>query len=581
MNKDVIYIEPEDDITDIITKIENSKEKIIALVPPKKASVFRSIVNIKLIAKAGVNASKSVVLVTTDPSIIKLAGATKLPVTKDLQSAPTIPESDTAEKIETTSEDTVIESTGETEEEVVESIEKEAEEKKEDESEKSEKPEESDEEKERKEDEKDEPEGSKDSKGKKKKTLTGNWFLDHKKVLILSGVGALVLILALVWAFGIAPAAYVTVAVRTTSTNFSESATFTNNLSEENISEGKFYLTEEKIETKSEVEFDATGKKNVGEKATGEVEIYSYFNATDSGGFRQVEKGKTFTINGLVFVAENAGSIKWDGILSHCQNYETDNLAGAKLSDARCLVYGDTVKITAAEPGEAYNIAANNGDWKYTTNESIRAYSSSATSGGSDKTVTVVRQSDIDAALAKIADSNSGTEAARKQQLLDSIKEDSFVIESSYKQKMGDPISDPKLGEEVEEGKKAKLTVITTDSIYVIDKTKVEEFISTKAKLAENYKIYKMNDPFVENFTAVGDSYIGKIKTSFVSGPKVTENDVIDAIKGKGLGEARAALLDTFSGIDSNKTKINVSYPWVFNIPSNPTKITVTIDVEE
>ena len=28
MNKDVIYIESEDDITDIITKIENAKEKI-------------------------------------------------------------------------------------------------------------------------------------------------------------------------------------------------------------------------------------------------------------------------------------------------------------------------------------------------------------------------------------------------------------------------------------------------------------------------------------------------------------------------------------------------------------------------
>ena len=29
MNKDVIYIEPEDDITDIITKIEKSKEKTV------------------------------------------------------------------------------------------------------------------------------------------------------------------------------------------------------------------------------------------------------------------------------------------------------------------------------------------------------------------------------------------------------------------------------------------------------------------------------------------------------------------------------------------------------------------------
>ena len=92
MNKDVIYIEPEDDITDIITKLENSKEKIVALVPPKKAGVFRSIVNIKLIAKAGASAGKTVVLVTTDPSIVKLAAATRLPVTKNLQTAPVIPE---------------------------------------------------------------------------------------------------------------------------------------------------------------------------------------------------------------------------------------------------------------------------------------------------------------------------------------------------------------------------------------------------------------------------------------------------------------------------------------------------------
>ena len=90
-----------------------------------------------------------------------------------------------------------------------------------------------------------------------------------------------------------------------------------------------------------------------------------------------------------------------------------------------------------------------------------------------------------------------------------------------------------------------------------------------------------MNDPFIENFMAVGEGYVGKIKTSFVSGPKVTENDVVNIIKGKGLGEARADLLDAFSGIDSNKTKINVSYPWVFSIPNNPTKITVTIEVEE
>ena len=99
MNKDVIYIEPEDDITDIIAKIEKSKEKIVALVPPKKAGVFRSIVNIKLISKAGASADKSVVLVTVDPSIVKLAAATKLPVSKNLQSAPEIPKAEATESL--------------------------------------------------------------------------------------------------------------------------------------------------------------------------------------------------------------------------------------------------------------------------------------------------------------------------------------------------------------------------------------------------------------------------------------------------------------------------------------------------
>ena len=92
MNKEVIYIEPEDDITDIISKIENAKAKIVALVIPKKADIFRSAVNTKLIAKAGSEAKKSVVLVTTEPSVIKLAAIAKLPVTKDLKTVPTVPE---------------------------------------------------------------------------------------------------------------------------------------------------------------------------------------------------------------------------------------------------------------------------------------------------------------------------------------------------------------------------------------------------------------------------------------------------------------------------------------------------------
>ena len=74
MNKDVIYIEPEDDITDIIAKIEKSKEKIVALVPPKKAGVFRSLVNIKLIIRNTAYHFKSMLKTYACISLIRSAG---------------------------------------------------------------------------------------------------------------------------------------------------------------------------------------------------------------------------------------------------------------------------------------------------------------------------------------------------------------------------------------------------------------------------------------------------------------------------------------------------------------------------
>ena len=568
MNKDVIYIEPEDDITDIITKIENSKEKILALVPPKKAGVFRSIVNIKLIAKAGVNAGKTIVLVTTDQSIIKLAAATRLPVTKDLQSAPAIPKVDESIKAETTSVDEVLAADGgQTEESVAEDLE----------SEKEAKPkkvvvkdsQESEDATKVDKDDKNNKDDKKSDKDKKKSKMSPK----KRKIIIGSAIGGgLLFILILVWAFKIAPAATVTVAIRTTTTNFSENATFTTKMSEENASQGKFYLEEKKVETKVEASFEATGSKNVGEKAKGELIVYQYFKER---GNIAIEKGASFTNSELTFVADDDTTLSWDGKdFDKCLNKSDQS----SLFYYGCRVFAK-IAVTAAEPGTQYNLAPVETGWSTTAN--VYVYNESAMAGGTTKSITVVTQADIDEALAKIVEGNATAQASRKTKLLSTIEDGTFIIDSSYKQTTSDPKSTPAVGEEVKPNEKATLAVTITDSVYTVDKTKVEEFIAEKAKLAENYKIYEMNDPFIENFTEVDDIYVGKIKTSYVSGPKVTENDVIETIRGKGLGEARADLLNKFSGIDSNKTKIEVSHPWVFSVPSEATKITVRIEVEE
>ena len=92
MKKDVIYIDLEEDITAIIGKVKDSAEKIVALVPPKRTGVLQSAVNLKLLQKGALEQGKRVVLITNDKSLISLAAGIKLPVARNLQSKPEIPE---------------------------------------------------------------------------------------------------------------------------------------------------------------------------------------------------------------------------------------------------------------------------------------------------------------------------------------------------------------------------------------------------------------------------------------------------------------------------------------------------------
>ncbi|MBR3131888.1 hypothetical protein IKG33_00535 [Candidatus Saccharibacteria bacterium] len=558
MNKDVIYIEPEDDITDIIGKIEKSKEKIVALVPPKKAGVFRSVVNIKLIAKAGTNSEKKVVLVTTDPSILKLAGAAKLPVTKNLQSAPSVP-TEEPEIEETEKEDLVEESDGTVEaEEDVEESEPSEEEKDDDEED------EEDEEKEEKKEEKKKA-GKSEKKAKKSGNKFVSWFKEHKKLAIFSGIGILVLIIVLIWALFIAPSVAITVEITATSNNFSENVSFKTKMTEEDASEGKFYLEEKKIESTAKVEFEATGQKNVGEKASGEVIVYTYIQK--EGGITPIKAGSIFTISGLSYVSSDDATLSWDGKdIKDCENFGQVSIMSG------CLV-SRRVKVTAAEPGTKYNISASNNGWNTVAN--VAVYSDSAMSGGTDSMITVVSQADVDKAKGELTTSN---EEENKKKLFEELSDDVMKIDSSFKQVTGDAVSTPAVGEEVKEGEKPVLEATTTASIYVIDKTKVEEFITEKAKLGENQKIYEMKDPFIENFMETDGGYTGKLKTSYLAGPKLTVSSVVDLVKGKGLGDAQHMLKDIDGVIDVH---MDPSFPWVAVIPDDTNKITVNLEIKD
>lgn len=339
MNKDVIYIEPEDDITDIITKIENSPEKITVLVPPKKAGVLRSVVNIKLIAKAAAAAEKTVVLVTVDPSIIKLAAASRIPVTKDLKTPPTIPELDDELADNTETEvieeeydevtETAPEPTHENPDEVVENPVENSEITEEDET-----------------SAEDDQKAKKTKKAKKPAKNFKEWIKNHKIPVAIGSVALVGIIAFLIWAFGFAPAVTVDVEIQTELKSFAENVTFTTNSADENAKEGKFYLQEKKIDSVQEVKFEATGKKNMGDKAKGNIEIYYNF---DAPGTVTVNSGDVFTANGLKFTVEQGTSLSVTMKDLRSNNCDNDD------SEDYCMKSG-TISVVAAEPGSQYNV---------------------------------------------------------------------------------------------------------------------------------------------------------------------------------------------------------------------------------
>ncbi len=89
--KDVVYVDVDDEITGMIDKVTNSDSKIVALVLPKRASVFQSIVNMKLLKKRADTAKKQAVLITSESGLLPMAGSVGLYVAKTLQSKPEVP----------------------------------------------------------------------------------------------------------------------------------------------------------------------------------------------------------------------------------------------------------------------------------------------------------------------------------------------------------------------------------------------------------------------------------------------------------------------------------------------------------
>lgn len=589
MNKDVIYIEPEDDITDIIAKVKNAKTKIVALVPPKKAGVLRSVVNFKLIAKTALQHNKTVVLISTDENLVKFAQSVKMPVAKSLSSKPQLATDDEAEFGDADEESDIIEEEPEPEAETSTS--------------KSEKKDvKSDREKSHKDDKKVEAAKAKKSEevvtedeideeadtgkkvAKKKSNQKVPNIKKYRTQIIIGSVFAVIMVVVLVWAFAFAPAAKVVVHVRTSDQGFSEKIKLTTDQDKEDIDAGIFYMEEKAIEKTASADFEATGEVDKGTKASGTLTVKrtSPVVITDNNGRAAITipVGTKFTYNGLTYVSTAASTLR--------------NVEGADLDPESCKVtnfvatcdiakdISTTVKVEASENGDKYNTNANSG---WTVSVGSTTVTASSISGGTSKIVKIVSEDDLAAAEENLDISG---ESDAKKELIDENSEDAIVIKSSFNIENGQLSSSPALGEEVNGDTKPKVTKKTTYKVYTVSRDAVSQYIEKTVKegLGDDTRtVYATGAgkdeekviAFFESYKNNNGEYTAKLKSTAKIGPRVTPEMVSEKILGQKVGQVRT-MLTSINGVTD--VEINRSYFWVTKIPSDINKVEIEITVD-
>ncbi len=542
MKKDVIYIDTEDDITSIIEKVKASNEKIIALVPPKRVGVLQSAVNLKLLQKSAHSADKRIVLITASKPLASLAAGVAIPVAKNLQSKPELavaqelPEADDSEEDVINGEDLPV---GELEKSAPANIPQD------------------DEEIELPEDLKKPVDGpfgkpKKTKKAKKSGPSVPNFDVFRKKLFLIIAGGVL-FILFLIWAIWFAPHATVNIKAKTT-TESVDTPIGLNVNGTTDVDARVIKPTVQQIKKTNSVDFDATGKKDIGNKATGTVTISN----CDTNDPIAIAAGTGLSSNGLTFITVSGVTVP-----------------GAKFSGGGCSKAGTaSVAVQAQDLGENYNISSGNSFTVAGQSSQVGGKNSSAFTGGSKRTATVVSDSDINTAKAKIIEQNG--EAGRKE-LNDKFDDKKYVvIDKSYKADPTTVTSAPASGAE---GTKGKLTVEITYTLLAMDKDDVnavlDSYLKDKIKGQKNQKIYD-NGLSKLQFSDFSDTSV-TFKTKGYVGPTIDTKNLKPQLVGKNYEDIRQKI-KAIDGVEDVDTKF---FPfWISSAPSEG-KIEIKFDVQK
>ena len=578
-DKDVLYVDIDDDITTIIDKLRTSEAKVVALVLPKRASVFQSVVNMKLLKRNAESAKKHVVLVTTEPSLMPLAGSVGLYVAATPQSKPEIPltipintaaettaeEEPVSVEEPATEEGFTAENAGDkpvgelassednvpTPLEGIETLTLPDEEEPEDDSsaavdEKKKKP----------------------TKDKSLKVPNFNKF----RLWLFLAIVIVVVIIALFFALSFLPKAKIDITTNTSNVNASLTLTLSTSAQSVNLSTLTIPARAEQQQKTTSQQVNTTGQQNDGTPATGNV-IFTI--TTDC----QTQ------VNGNIVIPAGTGIGITGGWTFITQSTASSWTPAAKQS---CEFNSTIVAVTAQSPGSEgtslptnssnFNVGENSIKYeniKYTASPATATASSSSTFiDGTNKIVQVVAQADIDSAQQKLASQNtSPIKSALEQQL---TQDGLYPIPATFNANTPSTTSSSNVGDQATT---VTVTQSVTYTMYGAMKSDLDALIASNVDGQINTANQIITNDGLSSATfgvvssASGNEQVSLLTTAVV-GPNISATNIKKEVAGKRSGDAQT-FISQLPGVTS--VKVYLSPFWVGSVPTNPSKVTVDI----
>jgi hypothetical protein len=554
-NKDTIYIDVDDEITGIIDKLQASGGKVVALVLPKRAAVFQSIVNMKLLKRAADASDKNLVLITTEAGLLPLAGVAGIHVAKTLNSKPEIPSApklaeDVEESVdEDGSEEVTAANAGDKpigalaakppSDDAVETLTLDEDSLPPESTANPPKP-------------KSFEPTPKAKKNKKLKIPDFNRF----RLLLIGGILLLILIVVfLILAIKVLPKATITLNTDSQkidsnlSLNLSTSAT---DLDPDGYTVPAKLAQQKKTYTQ---EVATTGQKNNGNKASGSITMTARACAPNLGTPATVPAGTGVSSNGQTYITQTDTTFSNFGSgHGSCQNYQAT----------------DATTIIAQNPGSSYNGATS---FTVAGRNDVTAQVSSSISGGTDNIVRSVNQNDINNAKSKI---NSKDDSV-KQDLEDELRQEGyFVISATYE--AGTPVTSTSadVGDVAD-----NVTVTETVSyrLFGVHKSDLETLVKDDVSSQIDTSKQKVQDAGIDKatFSVASLSNSGgqvTMDAKAIAGPDIDVASIRRDAAGKKAGEIKSDL-GSNPGIKS--VDVDLSPFWVSSVPKDTSKIKVVV----